>query len=115
MNIYEIEEVISTLKHWRSEWALYLITGYSCSIESAKQVPFKLYTISGCIILAFEQLKDGFFRDKLAMVMLNKELEDLVKSDIFRDFDNLCKAGAFAQSTNHHIRVMFDCLGDLTK
>ena len=87
-------------------------------MSGAVSLTFKLYALSGCIVLALEQVKKGCYRDKLAMMMVKKQLEDLVKSKEFDDFSVLSEAGAchvVTTGTRHHIRVMFEVLEELTE
>jgi len=111
------EETITALKMYRSGWANDIRENWGFSPE-ANVITLTLYEISGCIVLALEQLhKHGRCRDKMAMVLLKKKLEKLVKSKIFDDFDLLGEihaCGVVTSGTKHHIRVMFEALEQLT-
>ena len=113
----DLKKTISALKTYRSGWANDIREGWSVAVSGAKEIHFALYEISGCIILALEQLAKGSSRDKMAMFMVRAKLEALVKSEIFADFDSLGEAGicnVVTSGTKHHIRVMYDCLDMLT-
>ncbi|MBR6409437.1 MAG: hypothetical protein IKS23_04280 [Alphaproteobacteria bacterium] len=113
----DLKKTITALKTYRSGWANDIREGWDVAVKGAKEITFELYEVSGCIILALEQLVKGSSRDKMAMIMVRAKLEALVKSEIFSDFDSLGEAGicnVVTSGTKHHIRVMFDCLDTLT-
>lgn len=116
-SIEKIDETINALNQYRSGWSNDIREGWLCGMSGAVSLTFKLYALSGCIVLALEQVKKGCYRDKLAMMMVKKQLEDLVKSKEFDDFSVLSEAGAchvVTTGTRHHIRVMFEVLEELT-
>lgn len=82
-------------------------------MSEAKEVLFQLYEISGSIILALQALANGNYRDKMAMILVEK----LVKSDEFDLLATLSDEGTcrvITSGTKHHIRVMFQDLDILT-
>ncbi len=113
----DVKETIKALVSYRSGWANSIREGWNSSMPGAKEIIYELYEISGTIILALQQISDGNYRDKMAMVMTEQKLEKLVKSDMFGDFSALGEANiahVVTSATNHHIRVMFECLRVLT-
>jgi len=113
----DIKNTINALKLYRSGWANDIREGWDVAVKGAKELTFELYEVSGCIILALEQLVKGSFQDKMAMIMVRAKLEALVKSEIFADFDSWGEAGicdVVTSATKHHIRVMFECLEMIT-
>ncbi len=113
----KIDETINALNLYRSGWANDIREAWQYAMPGALPLIFKLYALSGCIVLSLMQIKDGFYRDKMAMMMVRKQLEDLVKSKEFDDFSALSEAGmcqVVTTGTRHHIRVMFEVLEELT-
>ena len=112
-----INETINALENFRSGWANDIREGWNCSVPGAKDVKFELYTLAGNIILALEQVNQGHYRDKMAMIMTKDKLQKLVKSKIFDNLSCLSEAGfasIITTGTRHHIRVMFEALEVLT-
>ena len=108
---------ISDLKIYRSGWANDIREGWQFGAEDIQGILFGLYEISGSIILALEQVVKGHYHDKMAMILVQRKLQNLVKSEDFKDYDELCTKGfmsVISSGTRHHIRVMFDCLKILT-
>lgn len=108
---------ISDLKIYRSGWANDIREGWQFGAEDIQGILFGLYEISGSIILALEQVAKGHYRDKMAMILVQRKLQNLVKSEDFKDYDELCTEGfmsVISSGTKHHIRVMFECLKILT-
>ena len=106
-------ETIHALKSYRSGWANDIREGWNCGMPGAKEILYELYEISGCIILALEDVLAGCYRGKMAMIMTKQKLEKLIKSEVFDDYSALGEAGAcnvITNGTRHHIRVMFECL-----
>lgn len=113
----KIDETINALNLYRSGWANDIREAWQYAMPGALHLIFKLYTLSGCIVLSLMQIKDGFYRDKMAMMMVRKQLEDLVTSKEFDEFSALGEAGicqVITTGTRHHIRVMFEVLEELT-
>lgn len=105
------------LKIYRSGWANDIREGWQFGAEDIQGILFGLYEISGSIILALEQVVKGHYHDKMAMILVQRKLQNLVKSEDFNDYDELCTKGfmsVISSGTKHHIRVMFDCLKILT-
>ena len=118
LDVNSVKEQITGLELYRSGWANDIREGWSCSVPGAKELLYKLYEISGCIILALQDVAKGHYRDKMAMIMTKQKLDELVKSKDFDDFSCLSEAGichVITTGTKHHIRVMFECLEVLTK
>ncbi|MBQ9731800.1 MAG: hypothetical protein IJV97_01770 [Alphaproteobacteria bacterium] len=114
---HDVEETINALKSYRSGWANDIREGWNCGMQGAKEVLYELYEISGTIILALENRLAGSGVDKMAMHMTLNKLEKFVKSELFDEFSVLGEAHAcnvVTSGTNHHIRVMFECLEVLT-
>ena len=112
-----IREEIDQLQLFRSGWANDIREGWSCGMSGSKEILFELYEISGSIILALQQLHDGRYRDKMAMILVKNKLQHLIESETFQEFDTMGKAGmcgVVTTGTKHHIRVMFDDLKILT-
>ena len=113
----DVLQQISDLKIYRSGWANDIREGWQFGAEDIQGILFGLYEISGSIILALEQVVKGHYHDKMAMILVQRKLQNLVKSEDFKDYDELCIKGfmsVISSGTKHHIRVMFDCLKILT-
>ncbi len=113
----DVLQQISDLKIYRSGWANDIREGWQFGAEDIQGILFGLYEISGSIILALEQVVKGHYHDKMAMILVQRKLQNLVKSEDFKDYDELCTKGfmsVISSGTKHHIRVMFDCLKILT-
>ncbi len=113
----DVLQQISDLKIYRSGWANDIREGWQFGAEDIQDILFGLYEISGSIILALEQVVKGHYRDKMAMILVQRKLQNLVKSEDFKDYDELCTEGfmsVISSGTKYHIRVMFDCLKILT-
>ena len=113
----DVLQQISDLKIYRSGWANDIREGWQFGAEDIQGILFGLYEISGSIILALGQVVKGHYRDKMAMILVQRKLQNLVKSEDFKDYDELCTKGfmsVISSGTKHHIRVMFDCLKILT-
>ena len=109
----DVLQQISDLKIYRSGWANDIREGWQFGAEDIQGILFGLYEISGSIILALEQVAKGHYHDKMAMILVQRKLQNLVKSEDFKDYDELCTKGfmsVISSGTKHHIRVMFDCL-----
>ena len=116
---FDREELIKALKLYRSGWANDIREGWQIGNSKAMEILYSLYSICGNIILALEDTNTlGRCKDKMAMVMSRKKLEDLVKSPTFTTYDALGEIHAcnvVTTGTKHHIRVMFETLEELTK
>ena len=113
----DVLQQISDLKIYRSGWANDIREGWQFGAEDIQGILFGLYEISGSIILALEQVVKGHYHDKMAMILVQRKLQNLVKSEDFKDYDELCTKGfmsVISSGTKHHIRVMFECLKILT-
>lgn len=113
----DVLQQISDLKIYRSGWANDIREGWQFGAEDIQGILFGLYEISGSIILALEQVVKGHYHDKMAMILVQRKLQNLVKSEDFKDYDELCTKGfmsVISSGIKHHIRVMFDCLKILT-
>lgn len=113
----DVLQQISDLKIYRSGWANDIREGWQFGAEDIQGILFGLYEISGSIILALEQVVKCHYHDKMAMILVQRKLQNLVKSEDFKDYDELCTKGfmsVISSGTKHHIRVMFDCLKILT-
>ena len=113
----DVLQQISDLKIYRSGWANDIREGWQFGAEDIQGILFGLYEISGSIILALEQVVKGHYHDKMAMILVQRKLQNLIKSEDFKDYDELCTKGFMSvifSGTKHHIRVMFDCLKILT-
>lgn len=113
----DVLQQISDLKIYRSGWANDIREGWQFGADDIQGILFGLYEISGSIILALEQVVKGHYHDKMAMILVQRKLQNLVKSEDFKDYDELCTKGfmsVISSGTKHHIRVMFDCLKILT-
>ena len=113
----DVLQQISDLKIYRSGWANDIREGWQFGAEDIQGILFGLYEISGSIILALEQVVKGHYHDKMAMILVQRKLQNLVKSEDFKDYDELCTKGfmsVISSGTTHHIRVMIDCLKILT-
>lgn len=112
----KITKTINDLNLYRSGWANDIREAWQYAMPGALPLIFKLYALSGCIVLSLMQIKDGYYRDKMAMMMAKKQLEDLVKSKEFDEFSALGEADichVITTGTRHHIRVMFEVLEEL--
>lgn len=113
----DVQQQISDLKVYRSGWANDIREGWQFGDEEVQNILLSLYEISGSIILSLEQVVNGHYRDKMAMILVKRRLQNLVTSQGFKEYDQLCQRGfmdVISCGTKHHIRVMFDCLGLLT-
>mgnify|MGYP001098625727 CR=1 FL=1 len=117
VNANDIKEQINDLKLYRSGWANDIREGWTGGMPGAKELIFDLYQISGCIILALQDILKGRYRDKLAMILVKRKLSNLTHSQTYHRFDEMGKAGichVISNGTKHHIRVMMECLEILT-
>lgn len=113
----DVQQQISDLEVYRSGWANDIREGWQFGDEEVQNILLSLYEISGSIILALEQVVNGHYRDKMAMILVKRRLQKLVTSQGFKEYDKLCQRGfmdVISCGTKHHIRVMFDCLDLLT-
>lgn len=113
----DVKQTISDLRLYRSGWANDICEGWNCSIDGAQEITFTLYEVSGSIILSLQAVLAGNFRDKMALYLVKRKLENLVNSDNFKKFDGLGKIHAcnvVTTGTKHHIRVMMETLEVLT-
>lgn len=117
VTIQDVRAEIKALQLYRSGWANDIREGWNTGIPEAKEVLFGLYEISGSIILALQDVENGHYRDKMAMILVRQKLESLVKSQSFDYLSAMAEAGfggIAGKGTRHHIRVMFQCLDVLT-
>ena len=113
----DLKATIDALAIYRSGWENDIREGWNCNNSSAKDILYELYEISGTIILALQNVIDGKYRGKTAMILTQKKLQRLIKSKSFRYFDEMGVIGAYSvvtSGTKHHIRVMKECLEMLT-
>ncbi|MDO4162183.1 MAG: hypothetical protein Q4D80_04165 [Pseudomonadota bacterium] len=113
----DVEMTIRQLQLYRSGWANDIREGWNAGMSGAKEIIYELYEVSGCIILALQQVLAGNYRDKMAMFMTQNKLMKLVRSEAFDEFSAMSEAGmcrVITSGTKHHIRVMFECLEVLT-
>lgn len=113
----DVQQQISDLEVYRSGWANDIREGWQFGDEEVQNILLSLYEISGSIILSLEQVVNGHYRDKMAMILVKRRLQNLVTSQGFKEYDQLCQRGfmdVISCGTKHHIRVMFDCLDLLT-
>lgn len=113
----DVQQQISDLEVYRSGWANDIREGWQFGDEEVQNILLSLYEISGSIILALEQVVNGHYSDKMAMILVKRRLQNLVTSQGFKEYDQLCQRGfmdVISCGTKHHIRVMFDCLDLLT-
>ena len=87
--------------------------------KEAEKILYSLYRISSCMIVALENALQGRrYKEVYPLRLVQKELEDLVNSRVFKEFDEMGKIGAFYVVTNgtkHHVRVMLEMLDILTR
>lgn len=117
VTIQDVRAEIKALQLYRSGWANDIREGWNMGISEAKEVLFGLYEISGNIILALQDVENGHYRDKMAMILVRQKLESLVKSQSFDYLSAMTEAGfcrIVGTGTKHHIRMMFQCLDVLT-
>lgn len=115
--IQDVRAEINALQGFRSGWANDIREGWNVGMPEAKDVLFQLYEISGAIILALQAVEAGHYRDKMAMLLVRKKLENLVKSNSFDELAAMAELGIcriVGTGTRHHIRVMFQDLDILT-
>ena len=113
----DVLQQIADLKVYRSGWANDIREGWDFGVPEMQNILLGLYEISGSIILALQQVTEGHYRDKMAMILVKRKLQNLVKSEDFKDYDDLCAHGftnVISTGTKQHIRIMFDCLDLLT-
>lgn len=113
----DVQQQISDLEVYRSGWANDIREGWQFGDEEVQNILLSLYEISGSIILALEQVVNGHYRDKMAMILVKRRLQKLVTSQGFKEYDQLCQRGfmdVISCGTKQHIRIMFDCLDLLT-
>ncbi|MDO5386636.1 MAG: hypothetical protein Q4F75_05125 [Pseudomonadota bacterium] len=105
------------MQSFRSGWANDIREGWDFGMSMEKEVLLELYEISGSIILALQAVESGVYRDKMAMILVRRKLERLVKSEAFDLLAAMSDAGVgkvITIGTRHHIRVMFETLDVLT-
>ena len=114
----DVQKEIEALRIYRSGWENQIREGWAFGIGGANEILYELYEISGCIIIALEDVLAGRYRGKMAIIMTKQKLEKLVKSKAFDDYSTLGELGAcnvITTGTRHHIRVMFEDLEVLTR
>ena len=117
VNVNDVKEQIKELQLYRSGWANDIRENWTVGIPGAKELTFDLYQISGCIILALQDVINGRCRDKMAMIMVKSKLLSLTRSPLYHKFDKVGQAGicnTITTGTKHHIRIMMECLNILT-
>ena len=109
----DVLKQISDLKLYRSGWANDIRESWKVCDPEVKDILFSLYEISGSIILALEQVAEGHYRDKMAMILVWQKLQKLVCSNNFKIYEELSSAGfthIISTGTKQHIRIMLNCL-----
>lgn len=117
INAASVKDQIKDLQTYRSGWSNDIREGWKIGMPSSQELLLDLYQISGCIILALNQMIDNSYRDKMAMILIKRKLLDLIHSQTYQRFDEMGKAGfchVVTTGTKHHIRVMMECLEFLT-
>ncbi len=117
INTNDVKAQINDLKLYRSGWANDIREGWTEGSSEAKDLLFDLYQISGCIILALQDVLNGHYRDKLTMILVKRKLSNLTHSQTYHRFDKMGEAGicsVISTGTKHPIRVMTECLKILT-
>ena len=113
----DITRTIHALKLFRSGWANDIRESWHNHMEGSQEISFALYEISGSIILSLQDVLAGRFRDKMALFLVKKKLEELVTSENFKFFDECGKAhicGVVTSGTKQHIRIILETLEVLT-
>lgn len=114
----DVKEEINQLQLFRSGWANDIREGWYFGMSGAKEILFELYEVSGSIILALQQIQEGRYRDKMAMILVKNKLQKLVDSETFKEFETMGRKGmcrVVTSGTKYHIRVMFEDLKILTE
>ena len=115
----EIRESLNQLQLFRSGWVNDIREGYGVGNKEAEKILYSLYRISSCLIVALENALEGRrYKEVLPLRLVQAELEELVNSSIFKEYDQMGKIGAYqvvTTGTKHHIRVMFEMLDVLTR
>ncbi len=117
VKVKNLRKQIHDLKAYRAIWADDIHDEWSLRTQAGQDFLFGLYEISGSIILAFQQVAQGRYHDKMAIFLVQCKFQNLVKSEDFKDYDELCTKGfmsVISFGTKHNIRNMFDCLKILT-
>ena len=112
----DVKKEIEALKIYRSGWENDIREGWGQN--NAQEILYELYEISNSIIVALQDVLAGHYRGKMAMILTQRKLEKLVKSDKFDELATMSEAGMchiITTGTRHHIRVMFQDLEILTK
>lgn len=115
--IHDVKTKIAELENFRAEWVNTMQEVWNFKNRTAKNILLELYTISGNIILALNQVAAGNYRDKLAMLLVLEKLKDFTHSEEFLTYDTLGEYGchkAITPQTKQRIKIMFDCLEFLT-
>ena len=113
----DVKKEIEALKIYRNGWENDIREGWGQN-NDAQEVLYELYEISNSIIVALQDVLAGHYRGKMAMILTQRKLEKLVKSDKFDELATMSEAGmchVITTGTRHHIRVMFQDLEILTK
>jgi len=117
INAASVKDQIKDLQTYRSGWSNDIREGWKIGMPGSQELLLDLYQISGCIILALNQITDNSYRDKMAMILIKRKLLALIHSQTYQLFDEMGKAGfcyVVTTGTKHHIRVMMECLEFLT-
>ncbi len=117
VNVNDVKEQINDLQLYRSGWANDIREGWKTGLPGSKELLLDLYQISGCIILALQDVLAGEYRDKMAMTLIRRKLLGLTHSKSYKRFDEMGKEGmcnTITTGTKQHIRIMFECLDILT-
>ncbi len=115
--IQDVKAKIAEIESFRTELVNTMQEVWNFKNRSAKSILLELYTVSGSIILALNQVEAGNYRDKLAMRLLLVKLKEFTHSEDFLTYDTLGKFGchkAITPQTKQRIKIMFDCLEFLT-
>lgn len=117
VKVKNLRKQISDLKAYRAIWTDDIDEGWSFSTPTFQNFLFNLYEISGSIILALQQVSQGRYHDKRAMLLVQRKFQSLTKSEGFEFHLELC-AKRFMHliytGANHPIYIMSDCLKALT-
>lgn len=113
----DVQFAVSELRMQRGSWANTIREGWQAGMAGAKEILYELYEVSSVIILAIENRAAGNGRDKMALHMTLKKLQNLVNSKEFKAFVEMTDLGmtrVVSKRDRQTIRKMFDYLEVLT-
>ena len=113
-----INETIVTLENFRKEWNEKMKDTWSNLSYDERLILLMLWKTNNSVLLALYEIQQNKYRSRFAMLLVQKELRDFIKSNLFDNYVTLYERrgyGIIDLSMRHHIRVIFDVLDIITQ